>query len=271
MSSEQEGDLLTGGTPATATTEEAGNPKPEGTGENVVTPSEGNTERPGWMDQLSGDLKDNESLRRFDSVESAAKSYVELEGKLGAAVTVSEDPTDEELSRVRTLLGVPESAEGYDFTAVELPEGVTFTEDALGRFAEHAKANDLTQKQAQADLKREADREYEAIRQVRSVTKEKREKSELKLRQELGGDYDKTLKAAKSLLEAYGSEELTNELKDSGFGNSPALIRALGGLGLAISEGIAPRGLTPPRGEETAKPFPEAARMAKERNPHYLE
>ena len=272
MSEEQSGDLLTGGIPDGQPTEEVGNQSAEAGSEgSEATSVIDSSERPGWMDQLKGDLKDNESLRRFKSVDEAANSYVELEGKLGTAVTISEEPTAEELSRVRTLLGVPESAEGYDFTAIELPEGVTFNEEATERIAKFAKDNDYSQSQAQSLMKREANREYEARRQVMSVTKEKREQSELKLRQDLGGDYDKTLKAAKSLLELYGDEELTSELKDTGFGNSPALIRALGKAGIDISEGSAPRGLAPPRGEKSEAAYPEAVKMGNERNPHYMD
>ena len=262
-----DGDLLTDGTsteqPASGDNQSTGE-----SGESGATPVSDDSNRPGWMDQLSGDLKVNKALYKFKSASDAVKSLVELEGKLGKSVTVSETPTEEELSRVRTLLGVPKDSEGYDFTDVELPEGFKLTDGAAKDLKEFAHENDMTVPQAKKLLAKLAARENEAVRQVRKLYQEKREKAEAKLRQDLGADYDKHYKASRTWLETYGDDELKAELKDTGFGNSPALIRALAKSGLAISEGQAPRG-GPGPAQKTNAAFPVAAQLAAERTSNY--
>jgi|GEM_PF-6727784 len=268
--SEQDEDLLTGGISDEQPAEDTGNQDPAGPGESAVTPVEdGSKDRPGWMDQLSGDLKDSEALRKFKSTSDVAKSYIELEGKLGKAVTISEEPTEEELSRVRTLLGVPESEEGYDFSDIELPKGYSLAEGAIKDVAKFAKTNDLTVGQAKAVIKRIAEREHEAVRQVRQIVKEGREKAEARLRSDLGEGYDKHLKAANTVLATYGDKELMSSLKDSGFVNSPALTRFLGKVGLAVSESEAPRGGVKPVIPVKPTGFPVAAALAEKRKGLY--
>jgi hypothetical protein len=262
----EEGDLLTGGTQAEP--EGAGNQTPEGPGESESTPVSDGSERPGWMDQLKGDLKDSDSLRKFESASDLAKSYVELEGKLGNAVTLSEEPTEEELSRVRSLLGVPENEEGYDFSDVDLPEGFTLNDVAKEDLSKFAKSNDMTVTQAKAVLQRMADREAAAVKEARRVIKENREKAETALRKELGADYDKVLKGGQRLVQEYGDEELAQQLKETGFGNSPAMVKFLGNVSAAFSEAEAPRGDAPDLKRDEG-PFPVAARMAKNRTSNY--
>ncbi len=265
--SDREGDLLTDGI-SEEQPAEAGNQQPEGSGESESTPGADSSERPGWMDQLKGDLKDSESLRKFPSATDLAKSYVELEGKLGKAVTVSEEPTEEELSRVRTLLGVPEKVEDYDFSDVKLPEGFKLTDGAAKDLAAFAHENNLSVPQAKSILGKIAARENEAVRQVRQVYQAKRSQAETQLRQDLGEDYDKVLKAGQNVLQEYADKDLINELKDTGFGNSPAMVKFLGNLGRAVSESEAPQG-GQPQGGQSRTPFPFAAEVSKRRQSYY--
>ncbi|MFH2073961.1 MAG: hypothetical protein ABIJ57_01250 [Pseudomonadota bacterium] len=270
MSNVQESDLLTVETEqAPAETED--NLLTEGSEESEATSvkEDGSKDRPGWMDQLSGDLKENKALYKFKSASDAVKSLVELEGKLGKSVTVSDEPTEEELSRLRTLLGVPDSPDGYTLKDVELPEGFKLTDGFVKDMANFAHENNLTVGQAKAYVKKMAAREHEAVRQVRQIIKEGRDKAETRLRQELGSDYDKHLKAANTLLKDYGDQELSGALKDSGFVNSPAMVRFLGKVGLAVSEAEAPRGTTPPRTPKPTGAFPGARQIAEERKSYY--
>ena len=264
---EQEGDLLTTGTEGQPAAQ--GNPAPDGSGGSAATPVKDSPARPGWMDQLKGDLKDHDGLRKFESATDLAKSYVELEGKLGKAVTISEEPTAEELSRVRALLGVPGSAEKYDFSGVKLPEGFKFTEDYLKEYATFALSQGKTPAQANADLQRIAEKEHAAIKAVRQLIATQRSEAETKLRQDLGANYDATLKAANTLLQTYGDKEFTARLKDSGYVNDPGMVRFLGKIGLAVSEASAPRGGAAPKTPEYQGPYPFAAKIAEDRNKHY--
>ena len=266
---EQEDDLLTSGTETT--TEEAGNPTPEGSGETLATPvvKESTKERPGWMDQLNGDQKDNEALYRFPSVNDAVNSLVELEGKLGKSVTLSDDPTEEELSRLHTALGVPENQDGYDFSDVELPKGIELTEAATEEWKTFAKENDMTVKAAKNLVAKSASREADVIKQVRQAFKTSRAESEKALRAELGANYDKTIKGSQRLVRDYGDEDMTRLLRDTGAGNAPAMIRFLGKISAAVSEGDAPRGEDRPKATARKTDFPGAERAAKKYQNNY--
>ena len=273
---EQETDLLTGGREA-APTGDTGNPNPDtGTGDVLTTPpatDDSKTNQKGLKGMLSSALKDEGRLDRFNGdapVDKLAQSFLELEDRLGRSVVISEEPTDEELSRVRSLMGVPESQDEYDFTDVEMPDGVTLTEDAAEVLKQVAHDNGLSKSQAKALVSASAQREAEAIRQVRQAAKNNRDNAEAELRQELGSDYEPHLKAAQRLLTDYGDEKLTKELQLSGAGNGPALIRFLGKVGIATSEGNAPRSEAKP--ETVVKgstSFPGAARAEKKYKSYY--
>jgi hypothetical protein len=270
--SDQQGDLLTG--EPNQPVGDAGNQDAEGPGDAGTPPvTDDSKNQKGLKGMLSSEaLKNDERLDRFvgdGPVDKLAQSFLELEDKLGRAVTISDEPTDEELSRLRTLLGVPENVDGYDFSDVELPEGFKLTDGAAEDLKAFAKENDMSVTQAKKLLSKLAARENEAVRQVRQLYKEKRESAEAKLRQDLGEDYDKHVKAGKTWLERYGDDELKAELKDTGFGNSPALVRALGKAGLEIGEGQAPRGFPIDTTAQPEEGFPVAAAIAKSRATNY--
>lgn len=269
---EQEGDLLTGGL-ETKPTVETGNPAPDKSGDDNTPPvTDDSKNQKGLKGMLSSALKEEKRLDRFAGdapVDKLAQSFLELEDRLGRSVVISEEPTDEELSRVRSLLGVPESQDEYDFSDVEMPDGVTLTEGAIASLQKTAKENNLSQSQANALVKSAANREYEAVRQVRQLVKNNRENAEAELRQDLGADYEPNLKAAQSLLSTYGTDGLKKEMQEAGYGNSPHLIRFLGKIGMAVSEGTAPRSETPPRKDGKATAFPGARSAAEKYKSYY--
>ena len=272
---EQDGDLLTDD-PGETSFSEADNQDSGGSGglvDDASSVADDSKEQPvGWKGQLSEDLRGEKGLDKFNgkgAINKLASAYLEANERLGHSVTLSEEPTEEELSRVHALLGRPESQDGYDFSAVEIPEGRSITDTQMAELKRLAFKSGLNNDQAREMIQDSLARETNAIKDIRRVMKKQRVEAETELRSDLGDDYDKHLKAGKRFLQKYGDAALTKELKDTGFGSSPALVRALGKAGLDISEDSAVRGETPPSSPKTAHAFPVAAKMAEEKNKYY--
>jgi hypothetical protein len=85
---------------------------------------------PTWLDAVNIDNK--KGLEKFKSIEDLAKSYKELESKLGSKESSSES------------LGMPKSPEDYKW---EAPEGTEINAEFDKKFRAWAHENQLTQKQ----------------------------------------------------------------------------------------------------------------------------
>lgn len=107
---------------------------------------------PSFLESLPEDMR--EPLSKFKDPASLGKSYMELQKKLGErdvnTLTIpGEGATPEERAAFLTKLGVPESADKYEFRPMEgLPEGFEVTSEMDKKFAEVAKKANLTQNQA---------------------------------------------------------------------------------------------------------------------------
>lgn len=276
MGEEQEGDLLTGGQ-ETPPTDTADNQDPGGSGGLVddassVEEDDSKDQPVGWKGQLSEDLRGEKGLDKFNgkgAINKLATAYLELDERLGRSVTLSKEPTEEELSRVHVLLGRPENQDGYDFFGIELPETVKVTDTQMAELKRIAFKSGLSNDQARSMIESSVTRETNAIKDIRRVMKQQKQDADTQLRSDLGKDYDKHLKAGKRFLKVYGNDALTKELQDTGFGNSAALIRALGKAGLDISEDNALRGGTPPTPSKTEHAFPLAAEIQEAGNRYY--
>lgn len=93
-----------------------------------------------WRQSLPEDLR--KSAAKFNSPSDALRSYRELEGRLGKAITVpGSKAKPEEIAEFHRKLGVPDEPAGYGIKVPdELPDGVDFDDGAkqtLNAFVEH--------------------------------------------------------------------------------------------------------------------------------------
>lgn len=125
-----------------------------------------------------------------------------------------------------------QAAEAVDYSAVELPEGITLDEAALEQFSPILNEANLTAEAAAPLFAKFA--EYQAAEQTRA-TKEFND----------GWDADaaivakmpkEDLAAAKTILDTYGDDE-AKELMSGRIGEIPAVIRMLTNIGKAAAEG----------------------------------
>ena len=116
--------------------------------------SEGTTFAADWADSLEGDYEAyRPSAAKFagKDVREIVKSYGELEKMMGKKTEgmirlPSDASTPEEISSYRAAMGIPESADGYEIDAPELPDGVDWDASALDPFKAVAMAEGITPK-----------------------------------------------------------------------------------------------------------------------------
>jgi hypothetical protein len=124
-----------------------------------------------WMEGLSDELKGNESLKKFESPEALAKSYINLEARAGNSIRIvgpdaSEDdkaetyqkvmkhmpqlmlkPNPEEPEQMKefySMLGVPEDTDGYEWN------GEGLSPEIVGELRQLAKTTNMTKAQFKA-------------------------------------------------------------------------------------------------------------------------
>lgn len=191
-------------------------PAPEAknkTGDNGNGAKDGNADGgsvPAWTSQLPKEMRENadlmKTLGKFPKLENIAKSYSELESKLGKSLVMpGEGASEEEVNTFWQKLGKPESAEKYSI------EG----EQAKG-FREIAFKNNLTDSQAKAIYNEieETGKRY-AAEQMEKFTQQTKETNKVLL-SEYGKDFPAKMEMLKRGIAANGGQELYNKLRDSG-------------------------------------------------------
>ena len=133
----------------------------------------------------------------------------------------------------------PAESTPVEYTDFKLPEGAKIDEEILGEFKGAAKELGLKQDGAQklVDLGGKLTQKLGAqlAEQTKAQTKAWGESS--RVDKEFGGEkFDANLAVAKKGLEAVGTPELTELLKESGLGNHPELIRVFYRIGKTVGE-----------------------------------
>jgi hypothetical protein len=191
-----------------------------------------------WMAQLPDDLKNDEGLAKFDTIGDFAKAHKDLAGKAEGAVKVpGEGATDEETAAFLKALGIPDTAEGYQLNADNLPEGLTLTDDGVKKAKELAHKLALNPKQAQGVFD-EWNAEVAAQEKAKLEARKKSfEEGTAALKSEWKGDYDANVAKAAKAIETFGGDALKAELVKLGNAdNNPVLLKVFHAIGERISE-----------------------------------
>lgn len=187
------------------------------------------TAEPVWRDSVAEENRSG--ISKFETVDSLAKGYIELEKTMGSKVNMpGEDATPEQKSAFYSKIGCPETADGYDLP--ELPEGETYDEVVMGRLktVAHEKGarnevfsslvseyNDIAKEIKQAKI--EAD-EVEYTRH--------KDEGDAILHQLMGANYDKDIELSKRAYTEYATPELRAILdqdKYASLKNEPEFIK----------------------------------------------
>ena len=189
---------------------------------------------PSWTESLSEDIRGNETLAKYDSLDGFVQDALKERNDYAALQTRVAVP---EAYEFNTEGLNPEAIEKYTGLAKELGLSQEQYQKILefsinqGKTAKEAEA---VQKQQTAELKKQKDTE-----ELTNATNA--------FRQEWGANYDKNMAGVNRTLSKFGEESLTNLLDKSGkelaevlgeskLGNYPALARTFHRLASTLSE-----------------------------------
>lgn len=220
------------------------------------------TEPTSWM-PLSDEQRETapESIRnlleskKWTSFDEIANGYVDLEKILGRGEHIfkPESPDDiEGYNKYYKQLGVPETADGYEF---EADEAVPFDEDILNRFKAFVHKQHYTKEQAAGavQFQREIIKDVIAANEAQeaaNVEAEETEKETIRkaLKQKWGGEvaYQNKLVDARRIADDLG---IYQTLEKKGLASDPEIIVMLDMIANKTAEGV----ITPPTPPPPAK------------------
>jgi hypothetical protein len=210
---------------------------PDATPEPTTTPA-GDTALSDWRQNFSdADLAAAPSVQKFQNPEALAKSYVELESRIGAkGVVPPKDDSPEEQARFYAELGRPESAEAYELGDFAPPEGLPWDEGFQGRMQQMLWDAGLTSTQVQkvlAGYSADLNDQYVAVQQAHEAQVGQGMES---LKREYGEAFPAKIEMARRLFKHAAGDQFealaTTKLADgSNLGDNPGLIRMLAKIG----------------------------------------
>ena len=214
--------------------------------ENQTTAPEEQKEQPGaiqetpqettWMSSLPENLQSNESLKKFSSIESLAKSYVNAESMIGAdkMIKPNKNFSDEDWNNFYTAAGRPDEAKNYEITYE------TDNPEALDKYKGEVHKLGLSTKQAQGILDYYVEMNKGATEAATRDLEQQRHQQELELRKELGQQFDPSIMRARQAAQTFASEEILNiPLADgSTFKDHPAIIKMFMGIADKMGEDV---------------------------------
>lgn len=194
-------------------------------------------QNPAWMEQIGDITKDAaaaEKLKKFGKVGDLAKTYLELEGKLGNSITKpGENASAEEIENFYRGLGKPESADKYSI------EG-----DDAKMFREMAFKNNLTDAQAKSlyqSLKEVGTSAMKnAAEQQKAAFEAQAHETQAALQKEYGKDYPVKVEMLKRGIAAYGGQSLGAKLQNAGLLGDYEVVKMFINLGEMSAEAGSP-------------------------------
>lgn len=182
-----------------------------GGGEGQGTAPEGGK---GFLGSLPENLRTNEHLKGFQDHGALAQAYLDTRQKMPV---------------------VPEKMEGYEISKTPI-DGVELPDEGIQLYRTVAHELKLTQEQANALVKIDQQR----LADGRKAAKERREtavkEAETQLKKDWGGDFDKRVGRAESVIGKFGPKEFPDWLKQTGLNNHPLFIRFMDAVGSQFTE-----------------------------------
>jgi len=188
-----------------------------------------------WRESLSEDLRNNEDLGKFTTIEGLAKSYINASQMIGRDKFVI-PKTEEEWSEAYAKLGRPETPEEYSIGIPDgLPEGLNVGEIDPG-FKEVLFKLGINETQAEGLNQWYWDQVSTRYTELNDSLEADLAEAENSLKADWGEKYDANLAMAQRAVVELGSEDLLTYLDESGLGNDPKLLSFFAGLGSKMLE-----------------------------------
>jgi hypothetical protein len=197
-------------------------------GEGQASPEQG-VPTGDWREGLS--IEEIQKLSRFKDPKAVAKSYLELEKRLGSAVSVpGENAKPEEIRAFLSKLGVPEKADGYELKTPAEEDG--WSKEVEGQARDRFLKAGLTPKQAQEMI----NLHVELVEKGAQALNDGAKQAESQLKSEWGSGFKRNWGFAMAALEEYFGADGISELSRNPLGNSVSFLKGLARLGADLND-----------------------------------
>ena len=259
MSQNTEGTILTTANQGHGQVDSAVDQNNQGTQEGQNNQQTEGSPSPGWLSGVSAEYRDKIGSE-YKTVTDFAKEALAWKEK--ASQPMPEKPgegaTAAEVEAYRKTMGIPVDTAGYE---IERSEFIDDSGDADLRKA-FLDAN-LDSIQAKAIYALIADKAKQGIAAIEKANKDAHEKAERALKEQLQGDYEKTVADAGKAFARFGTQADIEYLNKTGLGNDPGIIMMFARIQNAIGgDSVIPgQGPAGPQLSEAKARFPNSPMM----------
>jgi len=207
--------------------------------ENLIGTEEAEVQDDSWRGQhLPEDLRDNDTLKKFEDVGALGGAYLKLQEMLGSRAKIpSEESTDEERGEFYNKLGRPEAPDKYDIQIDEKYSQTIEDQQKIKDFKEKAFQQGLTNTQAQGAIDFYSSMIEGAMVDVETSKAQARVDAESVLKKEWGtGQYRNNLALSRRAFNKFADTDLKEFVEKSGVSNNVAFIRFLHKIGIGFSD-----------------------------------
>ena len=203
-----------------------------------------NGTRPKWMNQLTGDLKENEKLTGFATIGDLAEAMLKSDGTV-AVTKPGDDASDEDVAAYREAAGIPANPDGYEIAKPQLPEGMEFNQGLEDHFRRVFHDNDVSN-----DLAGKLNDEFNKIQisqhnAIIEHSKAEMAKCETALREKWGNDFEANDQLGRRAFVQFASPELAAFFEQSQLGSNPLMMEFFHDIGIKMGEGSLVGGAAP--------------------------
>jgi hypothetical protein len=181
-------------------------------------------------------LKGHKSLEKFKTAEDAINGYLNLESAYGKKFeeNLKDDAAPEVKARVNSALGVPESADAYEF--VEIPKDQALDPSIVGSFKEAGHKLRLSKSQFKGISEWYVDKELERQQRAAHERAESEKKGMESLNKDWGAATERNVALVQQLVAEVAGKDVAEYLNTSGMTNDARMVRFLHGLALKLAE-----------------------------------
>jgi len=195
-----------------------------------------------WKSKLGADISNAPTLQKFeDTTEGLSKafeSHLSLEKLLGhEKVPIPKDANDTEgWARFSKAMGIPEKAEGYGLTDVELPGNMKDMSFDKKQFAETVHKHKLTPSQAKGLWQDYTKMSMDAYGKFLKEHQDHLNNVVNTLRAEWGDAYDVNVELGQTVINKFAGDKETEDFLTATFTKDPRAVKFLAAIGNQFAE-----------------------------------
>ena len=186
-----------------------------------------------WIPQ---ELRGNASLTKFKSSDEALKAYVNIESAFGKKFEehLKPDADPAVQARIRSALGVPEAANGYE--DVKVPEGYQVDPGIVGSFKEAAFKAGISKSQANAMQEWFIGQHLEQNTALAASKVAEKEQALADLDKRWGAAKTRNIALVHQLMSEHGGPDLKAAMDETGAGNHPVVLEWMAKMASKMGE-----------------------------------